>query len=44
MIKKLGLKWTIIISQCCYILFIGANMFPRWYTMIPGAIIIGAGK
>lgn len=43
MIKKLGLKWTIVVCQCSYTLFIAANIFPRWYTLIPSAIILGFG-
>ena len=43
MIKNLGLKWTILISQCSYTLFIAANIFPRWYTLIPAAVILGLG-
>jgi hypothetical protein len=36
MIKNIGLKWTIVISQVCYLLFIAANMYPKWYILIPG--------
>lgn len=36
MIKNLGLKWTIIISQCTYTIYMAANIYPRWYTIIPG--------
>ena len=36
MIKNLGLKWTIIISQSTYILYMAANIYPRWFTIIPG--------
>ena len=36
MIKKLGLKWTILISQCTYTIYMAANIYPRWYTIIPG--------
>lgn len=36
MIKNLGLKLTILISQVSYTLFIAANMYPRWYTLLPG--------
>ena len=36
MIKNIGLKWTIVISMACYLLFIAANMYPKWYILIPG--------
>ncbi len=36
MIKNIGLKWTIVISQICYLLFIAANMYPKWYILMPG--------
>lgn len=41
LIKKLGVKWTIFFSQLAYVLYIGANIFPRYYTLVPGAIILG---
>lgn len=41
LIKKLGVKWTIICSQFAYISYIAANMYPRYYTLIPTAIILG---
>jgi hypothetical protein len=40
MIKFFGLKWTIVISQAAYIIYIFANIFPSWYTLIPGFYII----
>lgn len=44
MIKKLTVKWTIFISQLCYILFIAANIYPQYYTLIPSAIIVGCNS
>ena len=43
LIKKLGLKWTIVISQCTYTLYLAANMYPKWYLLLPSAIILGFG-
>ena len=40
MIKNLGLKWTIVLSQICYLMYIAANMLPRWYILIPGKILL----
>ena len=36
MIRNLGLKWTIVFSQCTYLLFMAANMYPKWYILMPG--------
>lgn len=43
LINKLGLKWTIVLSQCTYTLYLAANMYPKWFTLIPSAIILGFG-
>lgn len=41
MIKKLDIKWTIIVSQFAYILYIAANLYPKYYTLVPAAVILG---
>jgi len=41
MLEKLGIKNTIFISQLGYILFILSNIYPRYFTMIPAAVLIG---
>jgi hypothetical protein len=41
LIQHLGIKWTIFCSQITYILFIAANIYPRYFTLIPSAIILG---
>ncbi|XP_075059590.1 protein unc-93 homolog A-like [Mixophyes fleayi] len=43
MIKKLGCKWTIVISMCCYITYSLGNFYPSWYTLIPTSVILGFG-
>ena len=43
LIKQLGVKWTILLSQAAYLLYIAANLYPRYYTLLPAAIILGAG-
>ena len=43
MIKQLGVKWTILLSQMAYLLYIAANLYPRYYTLLPAAVILGAG-
>lgn len=41
MMQKIGIKWTIVLSQCAFILYIAANMYAEYYTLIPAAIILG---
>ena len=43
LIKKLGLKLTIVVSQFTYLLYIAANVFPRWYFLLPSAVLLGIG-
>ena len=42
-IARLGCKWTIAFSMLCYILYMCANFYVRYYTIIPSAIILGLG-
>ncbi len=39
MMEKLGIKWTIVICQFTYILYIAANLYAKYWTMIPAAIM-----
>ncbi|NWV55537.1 UN93A protein, partial [Daphoenositta chrysoptera] len=43
LIEKLGCKWTIAISMCCYIAFSLGNFYASWYTLIPTSVILGLG-
>jgi hypothetical protein len=43
MIKKLTVKWTMVVSIFCYSTYIAAQFHPQFYTLIPGAIILGLG-
>ncbi|XP_064641276.1 protein unc-93 homolog A-like [Lineus longissimus] len=43
LIDALGYKWTIIGSMFCYLVYMLANFYASWYTLIPGAIILGLG-
>ncbi|NXQ58864.1 UN93A protein, partial [Anthoscopus minutus] len=42
-IKKLGCKWTIAISMCCYVAYSLGNFYASWYTLIPTSVILGLG-
>ncbi|UJR11248.1 hypothetical protein I4U23_015430 [Adineta vaga] len=37
----LGLKWTLIISQVPYLIFMTANYYPKAYLMYPAAVLVG---
>ncbi|OXB57473.1 hypothetical protein ASZ78_009250 [Callipepla squamata] len=43
LIKKLGCKWTIAGSMCCYVAFSLGNFYASWYTLIPTSVILGLG-
>ena len=42
-IARLGCKWTVAFSMLCYILYMAANFYAVWGTIIPGAVILGLG-
>ncbi|XP_052817426.1 protein unc-93 homolog A-like isoform X2 [Mya arenaria] len=42
-IDILGCKWTVAFSMLCYILYMVANFYAVWGTIIPAAIILGIG-
>ena len=41
MIGRLGCKWALVISMCCYVLYTIANYYAKWYTLIPASIFLG---
>jgi hypothetical protein len=32
----IGFKGTMIISEICYLLYIAGNIYPRYFTLLPG--------
>lgn len=42
-IDILGCKWTVAFSMLCYILYMAANFYATWWTIIPAAVILGIG-
>ena len=34
LIAKLGCKWTIVISMCCYVAFSLGNFYASWYARV----------
>ncbi|KAI3383475.1 hypothetical protein SNEBB_007477 [Seison nebaliae] len=43
LINAFGLKKTLMLSQSAYLLYIMANFYPTWGTMIPSAALLGFG-
>lgn len=41
MIKKLNLKWTMVISQLCHSAYVAVQFYPSFFTLIPAAILLG---
>ena len=41
MIGKLGAKYTIVLAMMGYVLYILANFYPRWWTLIITSAILG---
>ncbi|KAL4235033.1 unc-93 A [Mactra antiquata] len=38
-----GCKWTVALGMLCFILYMAANFYATWWTIIPGAIVLGLG-
>ena len=43
LIKLLTVKWTMVISILCYSTYIAAQFYPKFYTLLPTAFILGMG-
>ncbi|XP_069705359.1 UNC93-like protein isoform X2 [Periplaneta americana] len=43
LIKRLTVKWTLCLSMLMYAPYIGAQFFPRFYTLVPAGVILGLG-
>ncbi|CAF1196815.1 unnamed protein product, partial [Didymodactylos carnosus] len=39
-----GLKWALVISHIPYLLYIGANYYPKAYLMYPASVFFGLGN
>lgn len=42
-IELLGCKWSVAFSMLCYILYMAANFYATWWTIMPSAVILGIG-
>jgi len=43
MIRMMGCKWAMAVSFIAYMPFIGAQFYPKFYTMIPAGLLVGLG-
>ena len=43
MMNCVNVKWTLVICNLTYSVYIGAQFYPQFYTLIPTAIILGIG-
>ncbi|KAM4694032.1 protein unc-93 homolog A-like isoform 2-T2 [Discoglossus pictus] len=42
-IQKIGCKWTLVASICCYVIYSVGNFKPNWYSLIITSAILGLG-
>ncbi|XP_055389960.1 UNC93-like protein [Condylostylus longicornis] len=42
-IRRLTVKWTLVCSMLCYLPYIGLQLFPKFYTLVPAGILVGLG-
>jgi len=42
-IKKFTVKWGLVMCMFCYSVYIITQFHPEFYTLIPGAIVVGIG-
>ena len=40
-IRLLGMKWTLSVTVFCYSIYIAANFYPDWGTLIPTSALVG---
>ncbi|CAF0939254.1 unnamed protein product [Adineta ricciae] len=43
LIAIFGLKWTLVLCQVPYLLYVAANYYPKAYLMYPAAALVGLG-
>ena len=43
LIKKLKVKWTLVVCIFSYSTYIAAQFYPEFYTLLPTAVILGLG-
>ena len=43
LIRRLGVKWSLVLSVLCYSFYIAAQFYPEFYTLVPTAVVLGMG-
>lgn len=43
LIKRLTVKWTLCFSMLMYAPYIGAQFYPKFYTLVPAGVLLGLG-
>ncbi|XP_014243753.1 UNC93-like protein [Cimex lectularius] len=43
LIKRLTVKWTLCFSMMCYAPYIGFQIYPKFYTLVPAGVLLGLG-
>ncbi|XP_064597882.1 protein unc-93 homolog A-like [Liolophura sinensis] len=41
-ISKIGAKWSLVAAWVSHCLYTGANFYPRWATLVPASVLVGA--
>ncbi|XP_072051668.1 protein unc-93 homolog A-like [Amphiura filiformis] len=41
-VRFFGTKWAVVVGEICFSLFIAANLYPTFYTLIPISIVYGS--
>lgn len=36
LVAFLGIKWTIVVAQIGYLIYLCANLYASWFTLLPG--------
>ena len=44
LIRRLGVKWSLVLSVLCYSFYIAAQFYPEFYTLVPTAVVLGMGR
>uniref|UniRef100_T1ILI9 UNC93-like protein n=1 Tax=Strigamia maritima TaxID=126957 RepID=T1ILI9_STRMM len=43
LMRRLGCKWALFVSMFCISLYIAANFYATWWTLLPAAAVMGLG-
>lgn len=43
-LKILGTKYSLLAGFFCFLVYIFANFYPSWYTLVPASVVAGVGS